>query len=354
MRTKSKTQREHGEFANALRALLDESQVFTRAQWAEFLGVTEPAISQWVNDDTLPRADNLRMIIDVLQESDEVNPELLQRFRTMASRPAHEVSPHGDRLGRSVAHYLLKPLLEGFLRNLNSIEPDKQERVLLGAMDLCGAVWEDRIEDSSFERLVLKYPPESIIDKSALVRIFGSRDWSNSVVISKEPYEIHSRSSLAEFYKNLVTTYLTATPSEGRPRMAYVVDKKKATLSSARLEELISDAANSLHEPVVDQVTLATINERRFEKLRELCTSEVATGLPRVVVVFDLGLPTTFGYSWFEDQGDGDFGIILQKEQIEGLHDELQPIWQEFQRPSDDTAQKSQHIKEISLDRSAA
>ncbi len=59
-------------FAVALKALLDETNLFDRREWAQFLNVSESAISQWVGDKTIPRADLLYMIIDVLAESTDV------------------------------------------------------------------------------------------------------------------------------------------------------------------------------------------------------------------------------------------------------------------------------------------
>ena len=93
-------------FAAALAGLLDDTACFTRAEWARFLGVSTSDLSQWVNDETVPRADLLRMMVDVLQSSADVPEEPLAAFEQMAARPAREVSPLGGRMTPTVAEYL--------------------------------------------------------------------------------------------------------------------------------------------------------------------------------------------------------------------------------------------------------
>src|SRR5262245_41501991 len=54
-------------FAAALRALLDETGIFTREEWSDVLGVSTAALSQWVNDSTIPRATSLRSLLDAVR-----------------------------------------------------------------------------------------------------------------------------------------------------------------------------------------------------------------------------------------------------------------------------------------------
>jgi hypothetical protein len=124
-------------FAVALARLLDETYLLTRQQWAELLDVTPAAISQWVNDKTIPRPEVLRMLIDAIEESSAPPAQILTEFRAISRRPATEVSPHGERLGTSVGHYIVKPLLDGFLRNMYGLDSDAQERVLYKAAEMC-------------------------------------------------------------------------------------------------------------------------------------------------------------------------------------------------------------------------
>ena len=123
-------------FAAALVRLLDDTNLMTRQQWAELLDVSPAAISQWVNDKTIPRPEVLRMIIDALEENTKMSPHVGE-FREISRRPSAEVSPNGDRMSPSIGHYVVKPLLEGFLRNLSGLDFEAQESILYQASGLC-------------------------------------------------------------------------------------------------------------------------------------------------------------------------------------------------------------------------
>lgn len=145
------------EFAQLLRRLLDETDIFSRSQWAEFLNVSTAAISQWLNDTTVPRPELLRMILDLVRSADNAPQELLQEFGEMAAKPAASVSPrHGKKFGESVNAYLIRPLLEGFLLDLKELKAEKQARVLLRASMLCAE------EAGSFGPLPVECPYEPL------------------------------------------------------------------------------------------------------------------------------------------------------------------------------------------------
>lgn len=127
-------------FATVLSALLDRTDLFTRSEWSEFLKVTPAAISQWVNDKTVPSPELLRMIIGVLRESDGVPQELLLEFDHLARRPSKEISPHGDRLDRTLGDYLLRPLLKGFFGVYEPLPAELKEKVLQEASQMCRAL----------------------------------------------------------------------------------------------------------------------------------------------------------------------------------------------------------------------
>src|SRR5579875_954422 len=101
-------------FAAVLTKLLDNTGLFTSSEWAAFLKVTPAAISQWVNDKTVPSPEILQMMVNVLRKSDDVPQAILREFDQLASRPSVEVSPHGQRLESTLADYLLRPVLKEF------------------------------------------------------------------------------------------------------------------------------------------------------------------------------------------------------------------------------------------------
>jgi hypothetical protein len=129
----------YSEFAAILRRLLDDTGVFGRREWSEFLGVSQAAISQWLSDRTIPRPETLGMIVDLVKSSDRAPSQLLSEFGAMVSRPASEVSPNGARFGESLAAYLIGPLMDNLLLDLKGLGTALQEKVILKASLLCAA-----------------------------------------------------------------------------------------------------------------------------------------------------------------------------------------------------------------------
>jgi hypothetical protein len=127
----------NSEFAQILKRLLDH--MFSRRDWSKFLGVSQAAISQWLSDRTIPKPETLRMIIDVLSNSDHKPKELLAEFEAMTLKLAHEVSPNGERFGDSVSAYLISPLINNFMLDLKGLNSESQERILLSASQACAA-----------------------------------------------------------------------------------------------------------------------------------------------------------------------------------------------------------------------
>ena len=101
------TKPNRSKFAIALTALLDDTKFYKRAQWAYFLRISTSAISQWLNDKTLPRADVLAMVLDLLRlRGGEGAAKALAAWDKMASESATKVSPLGARMLPNVAAYL--------------------------------------------------------------------------------------------------------------------------------------------------------------------------------------------------------------------------------------------------------
>lgn len=124
-RAKTKSQ-----FATALAALLDQTNLFSRAEWAGVLGVSAPAISQWVGDKTIPRADNLHMIVITLERSTDVPEGPIAAFKEMARCPATKVSPHGKRMLPTVWEYMTRPAFSELSNKLAKLPENEQEKIL--------------------------------------------------------------------------------------------------------------------------------------------------------------------------------------------------------------------------------
>lgn len=129
-------------FATSLRMLMDGCTRFSKQQWAEILRVSPSAISQWLGDQTLPRAPTLRSIVDIAREHGEA--EALADFARMAMEPAEVVSPLGRRMMPTVSHYMVEPIRDSFLRLLGTLRPAGQEEVLLEASQHCHLLRDQR------------------------------------------------------------------------------------------------------------------------------------------------------------------------------------------------------------------
>lgn len=124
-------------FSKALRMMLDDTGLYTRNEWAEILGVKEEVIEEWISSDGLPTPENLRSIRRVVHEHDRTPPPILSHWEEMAKEHGSKVHPYGQRFGRSVAHYMVKPILEGFMRTLRCLSPKDAEEVLLNSAEMC-------------------------------------------------------------------------------------------------------------------------------------------------------------------------------------------------------------------------
>ncbi|MGE3336021.1 MAG: ATP-binding protein [Rhodospirillaceae bacterium] len=131
-------------FATTLKELIEDTEIFSRSEWATTLGVTRAAISQWTTDKTVPRPRTLRSLIEVVRRYRGDDDDHLKSFLSLVDKPAHEVSPHGDRLGITVGRYLVSPVLEGLLRQLDTLPYSALETALENAVAEC-----ERLKEAS-------------------------------------------------------------------------------------------------------------------------------------------------------------------------------------------------------------
>jgi hypothetical protein len=117
-----------GEFGECLAALLDA--IKTRKRWKEDLGVSESALSQWIQEVTIPKRDRLRKIWETALATKDLSNEVLDRFAEMADKPAADVSRHGARFGARVSEYVMQPRLETFWSTFRRLPMRTQEAFL--------------------------------------------------------------------------------------------------------------------------------------------------------------------------------------------------------------------------------
>ena len=124
------------DFARVLRAILDDTELFIRSDWARVLNVSQPAISQWVNDKTLPRPDILHMMVDIVSDSaGKECTEAEEKFWDVADRPSEEVSPLGGRMKPTIREYMKGATIGGLARSLReevtreSDHPNSEDKI---------------------------------------------------------------------------------------------------------------------------------------------------------------------------------------------------------------------------------
>ncbi|MBI4133251.1 hypothetical protein HY478_01420 [Candidatus Uhrbacteria bacterium] len=131
-------------FAEALCRLFDETGLFDRAQWKTFLTVVDSTIDGWLADQEVPSPSQLRSILRVLRESDGVPRTPLDEFDRVAGLHTTEATPLAYRMRafdgvpcRSIEHYMVQAVVEGFLRSLRPLSPEAQEQILFEAAERC-------------------------------------------------------------------------------------------------------------------------------------------------------------------------------------------------------------------------
>src|SRR3954462_4826894 len=125
-----------GELAAKLSQILNANvSGRSRSKWSSELGVSQAAISQWVQGSTLPRPELLRKIWQTVRMRDNTS-QIMRGFVEMASKPAAEVSRHQARIGATVAEYITRPEFETLWNRLRVLPLDEQESCLSKAFEL--------------------------------------------------------------------------------------------------------------------------------------------------------------------------------------------------------------------------
>jgi len=92
-------------FAKALQDLLDDTNIFSRREWADLLRVSEETLNAWVSDLSLPRPDHLGRIVLCITEYDVPQGKAIA-FKALFQRPFKEIS-HAAKKGIPI-YFLVK------------------------------------------------------------------------------------------------------------------------------------------------------------------------------------------------------------------------------------------------------
>jgi len=120
-------------FAITLQKLLDETNVFNRADWARFLGVPEASIEKWLLDELVPRADLLHMLYSCVARSAPLH-EAVDRFEEMASSSAAVVTPHWRIMKPTVWKYMCQNGMDFFGKNFRVMSKEERDLLFEGSL----------------------------------------------------------------------------------------------------------------------------------------------------------------------------------------------------------------------------
>jgi hypothetical protein len=135
------------EFAECLRALLDDTGIFTRKEWGEYffgrlmpgdgLNKHERRIESWLTDVEIPRATDLSMLRILVDEDsifdysqDERVIAARNKFDKMAEKRATLVSPHGSLMLPTVNEYFSRLLFCDVSNKLAKLNREEKIKLL--------------------------------------------------------------------------------------------------------------------------------------------------------------------------------------------------------------------------------
>jgi len=140
-------------FATMLRAVLYETRIYGRSEWSEILDVSAFVITQWINDEALPQPHNLRSLWTTLLEDTRIKNEALEAFRSIISQPSKDVSPLGEEMGLTIAHYMIRPIRKSALTTLDTLSPHLQELALLDLAKRCRELQQAGQEEPTIQEM---------------------------------------------------------------------------------------------------------------------------------------------------------------------------------------------------------
>ncbi len=129
------------EFASTLKKLMNVAG-YSVTEWSNILNVREYAVWGWFMDAAFPSPETMRRIVRTLEENSNITDEMMEEFETMSDKNLYVISPWLLD-ARTLSEYMTQPIREAFMRTLDTVRPDLQEKVLLEAAELARH-WRDK------------------------------------------------------------------------------------------------------------------------------------------------------------------------------------------------------------------
>ena len=140
-----------GLFTDELKALMTEKTDITLSDWSRILGVEEVWFKFWFEGVSPVSAEYLRLIIATVEQRSD-GKMALASFREMAKKPINEISIYafGPKIPGvyweviTLNHYLMRPIIEGFLGRLSTLPPEKQLEVMERSVEIMQKVCDSK------------------------------------------------------------------------------------------------------------------------------------------------------------------------------------------------------------------
>lgn len=152
--------KKRSKFAEAISAILDASGM-TRKEWARALNISESAISQWLNDLSVPKPELLNRFLDLAGRIETATSAVNQFKTTTARLPTQQVTQRLKvervRLERRrfscLGDYMLEPSLDEWMSRYERATTEERRALLDSAPAADRFVAADRFEAAAPQEL---------------------------------------------------------------------------------------------------------------------------------------------------------------------------------------------------------
>ncbi len=111
------------DFSNSLKGLIDEAKIYARKSWANILGVSEAALSQWTKGQTMPQPQHIESILTVSRNEKltEYQQKCLNSFVASLENAVENSNSWNDSSREKISDYLIKQRLETLNNGINTL-----------------------------------------------------------------------------------------------------------------------------------------------------------------------------------------------------------------------------------------
>jgi hypothetical protein len=300
----------------AIRALLDDSKLLSRKQWAELLGVTPSALSLWVNDRSLPSSIHLSEVWDFVRSSSSVPEEVLQQFRNVADLPVRKVTPLFERIRKekTVSQYMLRPLRDAMLATLSTLPAHVQEEAMFEMSERCRSLsTENHCAGGRLVSIPWIFEPGTRVSEFPELSDLFKNHWKSITVLGRTPRD-GSKGFFGRVAMNLLTRYTPHAFS-----MYYVIPSETSRSFVDEIRSRVGTLEPQEREIAWDRIRILDAPMKAIEEMLFRLSQDQAKA--ELVVVMDMGEDSECGYVWFANES----GTVINPSDFNAIAKEALP-----------------------------